>query len=177
MLDLIDVAADIQEVATWVTRACQRRVTTPDRIAAALAQRKKIRWRAATEAMVADVAAGAQSPLEVQYLRRVERAHGLSDGYRQRRVAGRRVVWIDVSYGSVRVELDGRVGHLEEGAFRDRQRDNAGVASGQSTLRYGYVDVFYDACGVAAEVTAVLTAQGWRGSPRRCGPACALLLP
>ena len=41
-----------------------------------MSARKKIRWRAPLEAMVADVAQGARSPLELEYLRRVERAHG-----------------------------------------------------------------------------------------------------
>ena len=59
-----------------VTRACQRRLTTPERLVVAMSARKKIRWRAPLEAMVADVAQGAQSPLELEYLRRVERAHG-----------------------------------------------------------------------------------------------------
>ncbi|SEE33058.1 hypothetical protein [Jiangella alba] len=58
-----------------MTAACQRRLTTPQRLADALTRRKKIRWRPMTEAMLADVADGAQSPLELRHLRRVERAH------------------------------------------------------------------------------------------------------
>jgi hypothetical protein len=176
VLDLIDIAAGVGEVATWVTRACQRRLSTPHRLAAALATRKKISWRREIEAMVSDVAEGAQSPLEVRYLRHVERAHGLPPGARNQRWAGRRVIWIDVNiaaYGT-RIELDGRVGHVEEGAFRDRKRDNAATAMGQHTLRYGYVEVFGDACGVAAEVSQVLARRGWGGAIRRCGAACGV---
>jgi hypothetical protein len=174
VLDLVAAARTVDEVATWVTRACQRRLTTPDRLARSLATRKKIRWRAPLEAMVADVAHGAQSPLEIEYLRRVERAHGLPPGVRNRRWADNRVTWIDVDLAEfgTRVELDGRVGHEDEGRFRDRRRDNRSTVSGKATLRYGHAEVFGDPCGVAAEVAAVLQAHGWAGHARRCGLSC-----
>ncbi|SEF11260.1 type IV toxin-antitoxin system AbiEi family antitoxin domain-containing protein [Jiangella alba] len=171
VLDLVDVAPHPREAEGWVTAACQRRLTTPQRLADALARRKKIRWRPMTEAMLAD---GAQSPLELRHLRRVERAHGLPTGCRQRRIAGSRVSWIDVDYDEyrVRVELDGRIGHTGEGRFRDRRRDNRATVDGHATLRYGHADVFGDACGVAAEHVRVLRARGWTGRPRSCGPSC-----
>ncbi|SEE20647.1 type IV toxin-antitoxin system AbiEi family antitoxin domain-containing protein [Jiangella alba] len=174
VLDLVDVAPHPREAEGWVTAACQRRLTTPDRLADALARRKKIRWRPMTEAMLADVADGAQSPLELRHLRRVERAHGLPAGCRQRRITGSRVSWIDVDYDEyrVRVELDGRIGHTGEGRFRDRRRDNRATVDGHATLRYGHADVFGDACGVAAEHVRVLRARGWTGRPRSCGPSC-----
>jgi hypothetical protein len=174
---VLDLAADtssIDEVATWVTRACQRRLTTPERISEALSRRKKMRWRRALVAMVADVAEGAQSPLEVEYLRRVERAHGLSTGVRNQRWVDRTIRWIDVDLDEfdTRVELDGRLGHEEEGRFRDRRRDNKSTVSGKATLRYGHAEVFGDPCGIAEEVAAVLTARGWTGYLRPCSPHC-----
>ncbi|SDS12015.1 type IV toxin-antitoxin system AbiEi family antitoxin domain-containing protein [Jiangella sp. DSM 45060] len=174
VLDLVDVASHPREAEGWVTAACQRRLTTPERLADALGRRKKIRWRPMTEAMLADVASGAQSPLELRHLRRVERAHGLPTGCRQHRLAGSRVIWIDVDYDDfrLRVELDGRVGHTGEGRFRDRHRDNRATVDGHATLRYGHADVFGDPCGVAAEHVRVLRARGWRGTPRACGPSC-----
>ncbi|WP_051425854.1 type IV toxin-antitoxin system AbiEi family antitoxin domain-containing protein [Jiangella gansuensis] len=179
VLDLVDVAPHPCEVETWVTAACQRRRTTPERLAAALGLRKKIRWRPILEAMLTDVAHGAQSPLELRHLRRVERAHGLPAGSRQRRVAGHRVIWIDVDYEryGVRVELDGRVGHVGEGRFRDRRRDNRATVDGHATLRYGHADVFGDPCGVAAEQARVLRARGWTGAVLACGPDCRALSP
>lgn len=157
-----------------MTAACQRRTTTPERLAVALARRKKIRWRPMVEAMLTGVAEGAQSPLELRHLRRVERAHGLPTGCRQRRVAGHRVIWIDVDYAEqrVRVELDGRAGHVGEGRFRDHHRDNRATVDGHATLRYGHADVFGNPCGVAAEQARVLRARGWPGRPRSCGPSC-----
>nr|WP_281387113.1 type IV toxin-antitoxin system AbiEi family antitoxin domain-containing protein [Jiangella mangrovi] len=174
VLDLVDAASHPREAEGWVTAACQRRLTRPDRLAGALARRKKIRWRAMVEAMLDDVASGAQSPLELRHLRRVERAHGLPTGCRQRRVAGQRVSWIDVDYEQyrVRVELDGRLGHTGEGRFRDHHRDNDATVDGRATLRYGHADVFGNPCAVAAEQARVLTARGWTGTARRCRPGC-----
>ncbi|WP_053205256.1 type IV toxin-antitoxin system AbiEi family antitoxin domain-containing protein [Jiangella muralis] len=178
VLDLVDVAPHSREAEGWVTAACQRRLTTPERLADALGRRKKIRWRPMTEAMLADVASGAQSPLELRHLRRVERAHGLPTGHRQQRIAGQRVIWIDVDYEPyhLRVELDGRLGHTGEGRFRDHHRDNHATVDGHATLRYGHADVFGDPCGVAAEQARVLTARGWTGTVRSCRPGCRATL-
>ncbi len=174
VLDLVDATTRPREVETWVTAACQRRRTTPERLADALGRRKKIRWRPMLESMLSDVAAGAQSPLELRHLRAVERAHGLPTARRQRRVAGGRVIWVDVDHDefAIRIELDGRVGHADEGRFRDRHRDNRATVDGRATLRYGHADVFGTPCEVAAEQARVLAARGWEGSPRPCGRDC-----
>jgi len=179
VLDLVDVARTIDEVLTWVTRACQRRRTTPDRLRRALAQRGKIRWRRELEAVLADVKDGAQSVLEVYYRRRVERAHGLPRGRRQHPpvVGPGRAVDVEYEDYRTRVELDGRIGHVEEGAFRDMDRDNATTIERLDGLRYGWVHVFGRACEAAAQVAGVLTANGWTGQPRPCGPACPLNQP
>jgi hypothetical protein len=176
VLDLCDRATSFTEVAAWVSRACGRRLTTPERLRASLRQRARHRWRRELMDLLGDVAAGAQSPLELRYLREVERAHGLPPGVRQRRLAGRTVRWVDVDLAEfgVRVELDGRLGHVDEGAFRDRVRDNAATVSGRATLRYGWVDVVGTPCAVAAEVAQVLRSRGWAGKPVACGPYCRI---
>jgi hypothetical protein len=176
VLDLVDVSVTAGQAAGWVLAAIQKRKSTPSRLAGMLARRKKIRWRRVTEHLLLDAAGGAHSMLEVEHLRRIERAHGLPPGVRQRRVAGDRVIWIDVDYDefATRVELDGRVGHEGEGAFRDRRRDNRGAVVGRTTLRYGHVEVFGTPCAVAAEQGLVLQDHGWRGTPRPCGPDCAI---
>lgn len=177
VLDLIDRATRVDDVLTWVTRAVQRRRTTPERLGLALDERKKIRWRAATANALAEARLGAVSPLEIAYVRRVERAHGLPAGTRQRhRLSGPRSQWTDVEYEAFRmvVELDGRLGHVDEGAFRDRRRDNAATMRGMVTLRYGWTDTTSTPCAVAAEVTRVLQARGWTGAARPCGPACGI---
>ncbi len=175
VLDLVDRAADPVEVEAWVTRACQRRRTTPARLSAAAGRRRKLRFRRVVQALVDDVAAGAESPLELEYLR-IERRHGLPRARRQKRYVGQRVVRVDAEIESarLRVELDGRTGHVEEGAFRDRRRDNGATVDGQATLRYGAAELFGTPCEVAAEVARVARTRGWAGQPRPCGPGCAV---
>lgn len=179
ILDLIDVSFSGRTVEGWVTQGCQRRLTTPAHLAAALARRKKIKWRALAEGMLADVEQGAQSPLELRYLQAVERVHGLPTGQRQSRLAGGRTVWIDVHLELYRlaIELDGRIGHEGEGQFRDRHRDNRSTRLGLATLRYGYADVYATPCQVAAEIAEMLRERGWTGLPRPCSSDCPLNLP
>lgn len=176
VLDLVDVADSARRAVSWILPAIQRRPTTPERLATALAQRKKIRWRTMTEAILLDATHGAHSMLELQHLRRVERAHALPTGTRQRRHSHGRVIWIDVDHEeyTTRVELDGRVGHLGDGAFRDRRRDNRGVVERNATLRYGHAEVFGSPCAVAAEQALVLADRGWEGTPRSCGDGCTM---
>ncbi|MGH8825258.1 MAG: hypothetical protein ACRDVN_12365 [Jiangellaceae bacterium] len=176
VLDLVDVSRTARDVEAWVTAACEKRLTTPERLAASLMKRKKISWRPMLETSLLDVAEGARSPLELLFLRRVERAHGLPQGERQLRWAGRRVIWIDVEYRPyrTRVELDGRLGHQGEGRFRDRRRDNRGVVGRVWSLRYGFAETFGSPCDIAAEVAIVLSDRGWTGTPHPCGPDCRL---
>lgn len=172
VLDLCATARP-EDVVGWVTVAVQRRRTTPTRLRRALEARRRHPCRALLETMVADVAAGAESPIEILYLRDVERAHGLPDGKRQQ-PTGRRRGWRDVLYISfgVVVELDGRLGHDELGRFRDMDRDNLAVLDGLSTLRFGTGDLAGRPCEVALHVAHVLQRHGWRGVPTRC-PRCA----
>lgn len=177
VLDLVDVSVRPRDAIDWVTKACQRRRTTPERLRTALALRKKIRWRAMVEAALTDVASGAETPLELGYLHRVEQPHGLPAGVRQRhRRAAARSQWIDVEYTAyaVRVELDGRIGHVDDGVFRDRRRDNDAAVEGFATLRIGWTDVYHDACACAGQTVTVLRVHGWTGEPKRCGPSCIL---
>lgn len=177
VLDLVDTSSTARSATAWIITAIQQHQTTPLRLADRLASRKKIKWRAVSEAMLVDAARGAHSMLEVEHLRRVERAHGLPLGTRQRRVSGERVIWIDVDYEqfATRIELDGRVGHDDAvSAFRDRKRDNRGTVGRQWTLRYGYSEVFGTPCLVAAEQAFVLQQRGWPEQPRPCGNNCAL---
>lgn len=176
VLDLVHASRTPRTAVSWVVRAVQRRFTTTDRLAATLDRRKKIKWRRLIEGMLHDVAAGAHSMLELEHLYRVERAHCLPAGTRQRRVAGHRVIWVDVDHDefATRIELDGRLGHVEDGIFRDRRRDNAGVVERTWTLRYGYAEICGDPCGVAAEEALVFMDRGWIGTPRKCGAACTI---
>jgi putative AbiEi antitoxin of type IV toxin-antitoxin system len=177
VLDLAVSAASLDDALGWVLRACGSRRTTPDRLAAVLARRARVRWRAELSAALGLAADGVHSLLEFRYVNRVERPHGLPAARRQRSVvrAGQRQ-YQDVTYqeyGLV-VELDGQVAHPAESRWRDVRRDNANTAVGQGTLRYGWADVTERPCFVAGQVAATLAARGWTGVLRRCGRSCGL---
>jgi very-short-patch-repair endonuclease len=144
----------------------------PERLLAALTTRRRVRWRLELTDALSDVADGCHSLLELRYARQVERAHGLPRGKRQHRRGGR---YDDVAYPgfATTVELDGKVNHAAELAFRDHRRDKAVVLAGARVLRYGFTDVTRRPCVVAAEVAAVLRVSGWTGRLRSCGSGCA----
>jgi hypothetical protein len=178
VLDLAESAPTLDEAVSVVLRANASRRTTAALIAAAMAGRSRMRWRHDL-AIALDLAAeGAHSLLEFRYVNRVERAHGLPAGRRQRAVQrGRRRQYHDVDYegfGLV-VELDGRAAHPEWLRWADIRRDNATAATGHATLRYGWSDVADRACLVAREVADGLRQRGWPGVPRRCGARCQVL--
>jgi hypothetical protein len=168
VLDLVAQETNSERVVGWVTASVQARLTTPLRLRRALQRRTRLRHRALLLELLDEVAEGARSPLEVRYLRDVERAHGLPAGARQ---AGRRRTEVDVLYDDygLLVELDGRRGHEDEGRFRDMRRDNWSTTDGLATLRYGYADVVGRPCEVAAQVAQNLFRRGWSGLPNRCG--------
>ena len=83
VLDLAETARTLDQALMWVVRACARRLTTVERLRHALAGRKAVRWRRELAAALGDVADGCHSMLEMRYLRRVERPHGLPRAYRQ----------------------------------------------------------------------------------------------
>jgi hypothetical protein len=174
--DLVDASNTLDAAIDWITRACGRRLTTPTHLRTAFEQRPKLRWRDAVGAILADVADGCHSLLELRYLERVERAHGLPVGRRQatRRRAGGNT-YEDVrhdEYGVV-VELDGRMAHPTNKAWRDMRRDNASVERGDRVLRYGWPDVETRPCEAAVQLARVLQASGWLAAPRSCGrPGC-----
>jgi hypothetical protein len=173
-LDLASAAATAQDAVSWVLRAAASRQTTPGLLTAALARRRRMRWRA--EIAAALDLPGVHSALELRYAQ-VERAHGLPPGTRQRPSRhGGRTQYADVSYDDYATitELDGRAAHPDGSRWLDAQRDNANIADGQVTLRYSWLDVTEHGCEVAAQVALTLRRRGWLGSPRRCGPACRL---
>jgi len=164
VLDLCSVRPD--QSAHWVTKAVGSGRTTTRRLRRELDATARHPARRELLELLADVGAGAHSPLELLYLRDVERAHGLPRGERQIHSGGYR---IDVHYrhGLV-VELDGRLGHEYEGRFRDMRRDNYHQLRGTTTLRFGWQDCQVTPCEVAVCVGSLLTAMGWTGPVTPC---------
>jgi len=180
VLDLAECAISFDDVVALLARTCQRRATTPFRLANALERRKKMRWRTGISLAIQDVADGAHSVLEVRYLRDVERAHGLPASERQAPgTADRLQVFRDVRYPKYRVlvELDGKASHPDEQRWKDKHRDNAAAVDGWVSLRYSWADVHERACQTALQIGTVLARQGWTGIMRRCGPICGLPTP
>jgi very-short-patch-repair endonuclease len=171
---VLDLCAAGSEAACidWVTKAVQRRLTSPQELRAALGRRTRQPHRKLLVGLLADVASGVHSTLEHRYLHDVERAHGLPTGSRQRATAARRE-FVDVLYlgRTLVVELDGKIGHVGEGRFRDRRRDNRNVSLGLPTLRFGWHDITEDPCGTALQVAEMLIGLGWSGYPDKC-PRC-----
>jgi hypothetical protein len=177
VLDLAELAATFDDACGWVARACGRRLTTEQRLAAAMSARSKLRWRKALAHVLGDAAGGAHSLLELRYYRDVERAHCLPRAVRQARVVrGRRTEYQDAFYPRYRVvaELDGRLAHSGDTRWRDIRRDNAAAAGGSITLRYGWLDVTASSCRTAGEVARVLVQRGWAGLPKMCSPGCTV---
>lgn len=159
--------ASASEVTDLVTKAVQSRRTTAPRLLECVDRRARVAHRTMLRDLLGDVAEGAQSVLELRYVRDVERAHGLPTATRQAR-ARRGSAYRDARYDDYAtiVELDGKT-HAGE-ALRDSRRDNSALIDGEVTLRYGWPDVSDRACVVAWQVASVLRARGWPGSPTRC---------
>ena len=115
--------------------------------------RSRQRHRRLLGGLLAEVAGGMESYLELSYARDVERPHGLPSGDRQTFHPGLPYER-DVKYKrfGLIIELDGRLGHQGEGRFRDMNRDNRHALRAELTLRYGYFDVTNRACAVAYQV-------------------------
>ena len=177
VLDLVQVAASFGDAYAWICRAVGRRRTTANRIALAMATRKKMRWRQEIALALGDAADGALSVLEYRYVHRVERPHGLPAARRQARIrqsTGNR--YLDNLYEEYRacVELDGTAAHPADEQWRDKRRDNVNTISGLVTLRLGLLDLGDRRCETAMGVATLLRRHGWTGAPRTCGPTCAV---
>ena len=159
-----------------VASAVQSRRTTAARMLDRLDARLRTPRRAWLEGVLEDVATGACSVLEHGFLDLVERAHGLPRAERQpRATATLGVVYRDVEYETLIVELDGRLFH-DSAAQRDRDmdRDLDAAVDGRTTIRLGYGQVFDRPCATALRLEALLRQRGWRGSATPCGVDCPL---
>ncbi len=175
VLDLVQMSAGFDDACGWITKACAKRLTTEEKLRAALAARKKMRWRAELDDVLAGAGSGIHSVLEYRYLRDVERAHGLPRSRHQVRVViDGKAVYRDVYYEEYQaaVELDGRLAHPDEERWRDSQRDVKAGVQGVQTCRYGWRDVYAHPCETALLQAQLLRRRGWRGVPKPCSPGC-----
>ena len=168
VLDLADVR-DAGEVVGLIMTAVQRRLTTVRSLRRALDGRARHRHRVLLRDLLSDVDVGAESPIELRYLRDVERPHGLPRGDGQQSRSGL-PYQTDVDYKElgVVVELDGRAAHDGFGRFRDMDRDNRHALVDAVTLRYGSYDLAARPCGVGFQVYRPLAARGYLEAFLRC---------
>lgn len=178
VVDATEGMRSTTKVAALVTEACQRGKTTPGRIARAMTSYKRLRHRALLLELVREVEDGSQSVLEVDAAKLVLRAHGLPPGNGQVRESNNgSVVFRDrvIEEFGVVLEFDGRLGHSDpHSRFRDFRRDNAVVASGRTSLRFGWEDVHENPCEAALQIAQVLKSRGWAGDLEACGPFCSV---
>jgi hypothetical protein len=176
VLDVAGLARDDFQAIAALGEVVQARLTTYDAVARALRARERTlrgRWMGS---VLTDLATGANSVLEHEYLIRVERAHGLPAADRQVvSAAGARRVERDVLYGryGLAVELVGRAFHDNPRAWdRDLDRDlAAAVEERLRTVRLGWAQVVRDACATAERLGVLLRRGGWAGVPTPC-PSC-----
>jgi Transcriptional regulator, AbiEi antitoxin/AbiEi antitoxin C-terminal domain len=182
VLDLVATAKTFDEAYSWISRALSERLATADMLRAALANRRRIRWRTLLNEALSDAEDGIYFPLERRYAHDVERAHGLPKAERQaRRTIGGRTHHKDNWYAEygICVELDGAAYHPPEQIRRDRDRDNVNLwVDDARTYRFTLVDVTEKACESAAMVAASLRRHGWQGRPHPCRrPGCKVGQP
>lgn len=175
VVDLGDVRDATREDAIAVAaRAVQKRKATVEQLAAELSRRRTHRHRQALHLSLGVVAAGAESVLEVDFVMRVIRPHGLAEMRMAvpDRAAGLSIRrdFVDDAHRVV-VEVDGRVGH-EGRRSADMRRDRSTAARGTVTLRAEWVDVYHAACQLAADVFATQRSRGYAGALVACGPRC-----
>ncbi len=177
VLDLVAASQSFDDAYSWLSRATGRGLASAGTIKAALGERKRVRWREWLTEALDDVAGGIMFPLELRYVRDVERAHGLPAARRQaRRELASGVRYLDNFYDAYRlcVELDGRSSHPPEQKWQDADRDNDNLfADDVQTVRFGVRDVTARRCARAAQLAAVLMRRGWDGGGlRACGASC-----
>ncbi|WP_051198216.1 hypothetical protein [Gordonia shandongensis] len=178
VLDVAGGASSDLAAIACLSGVVQERLTTPDRLLAALASRRRTGRRDFIGAVLADVRDGTCSVLEHRYLVDVERPHGLPTSVRQTPTGVGRRGFRDVEYPEwgLIVELDGRA-HHDDAAARDAdlERDlDAMVFAGKPSIRLGWGQAVDRPCRTAGKVATILGALGWRGTAVRCSPQCPL---
>ncbi len=180
IVDLVAAAENLDDVVAWVSRGIARNLVGEGELKAAVAARRRFRWRDQVNDVIESVTGGSHFPLEFRYDRNVERAHGLPAAARQVKFAkadgtrGFRDRCYE-RYGLI-VELDGTEFHPAERRGQDRARDNEAAATTGATLRYGWADVSRAPCETAGQVYRALRKRGYPGTIRPCCATCRALL-
>lgn len=176
VIDLADEPfASRDDALAVAARAVQRHATTVEALAEELSLRRAHRHRRALQLALGAVAEGAESGLEVTYLDRVVRRHGLPPMRLAvpDRIAGASIRrdFENEEFGVV-AEVDGRLGHEADGRTRDAWRDRKTLATGRVTARQTWVEVHYSPCELAGDLFCIYRTRGYRGDIALCSPSC-----
>lgn len=171
VIDLCD-RSTAREVLGHLARACQRRLTTAERLLERMRGRRRVKHRGLMKDVLLDVAGGVHSHLEKRWLDQVERAHGLPTLHRQWRVPGTAHP-ADGAHRPTRtlLELDGAAFHAGEATFRDDAQEARHRHAGYTTFRADWAAVAVRPCETAQQWADLLTSRGWEGALTPC-PAC-----
>ncbi len=158
-------------IVTVLAKAVGSRRTTAERLRAAALGTVTLGNRGLVLDILVDISDGVESPLELHYVKYVERAHNLPSATRQISISkGTRSDAGYPQYGLI-VELDGQVWHEGPAAWADMARDNCHGLLFFTTLRFGWHAVVSDPCAVASQVAEALRQGGWQSTVGRC-PRC-----
>ncbi|GAB3303854.1 hypothetical protein EK0264_03390 [Epidermidibacterium keratini] len=174
VIDLASNAVRQIDAIAHLADAVAARITTAQRLRAALDDRGRVPRRRLLSQIISDIGEGTCSALEHGYLSRVERPHGLPTAHRQLKESLNGPLYRDVSYDDfgVLIELDGHLYHSSTYARdADLERDLDAFTTGRVTARLGWGQVFDRSCSTAWKVGAALNRRGWTGQLTRC-PRC-----
>lgn len=180
---VVDVIAlspkDIHGLMALVTRAVGSHKVSVVQLIAELRHHPRHPARDLLAETLSAAAEGLGSAAEIQYVQKVEVAHGLPRMQRQSPIdpadGHTKVRSLDFRDPSrnLGVEIDGDLWHRER-QLADRQRDRSVAGHGGVVLRAGWVEVVATPCLLAGDIAAAQRARGWTGWPRRCGATCAI---
>ncbi|WP_246157523.1 DUF559 domain-containing protein [Micromonospora palomenae] len=150
-----------------VIRAVNDRLTTPQRIAAALDRVPRLAGRAELRTLLAKLDAGCRSPLEIWGHDHVFTGPGMPAFQRQTRiVVGRRTMYLDVWAERERVdfELDGAATHGDRRQREvDLRRDALLATAGILVVRFAHRRLVHETDAVRREVLAILASRRAEG--------------
>ncbi|MBM0257214.1 DUF559 domain-containing protein, partial [Micromonospora sp. 4G55] len=150
-----------------VIRAVNDRLTTPQRIAAALDRLPRLAGRAELRTLLDRLRAGCRSPLEIWGHDHVFTGPGMPPFKRQTRiVVGRRTMYLDVWAERERVdfELDGAATHGDRRQREvDLRRDALLATAGILVVRFAHRRLVHETDAVRREVLAILASRRAEG--------------
>jgi len=153
------------EARTIAAAACQQRLVEPREILSIVDAMPRTRRRHITMQTAYDAEGGARALSEIDFIRLCRRYElPRPDLQEKRHDAGGRVRFLDAYWRQWRLhaEVDG-AHHMDSRHWEaDMRRQNDVWIAGDRILRFSAGQVREDQCAVAEQISAALTAAGWR---------------